>query len=181
VRFLVENGPNCKPIDGLLVYLPQLRKQALITVITIGNCVAPNKPRHSGRIILRGRKYQLDERGQMRFGWSISSLVILLLLACQVTTPASTPFPFTITIPTPEPTLNPVNCSTILCCIGCPSIPVVRIIDSDTFESAQDQRVRLFRVNTPERGQSCFNEVTERLRQLVGRSVGVEFGPRQAD
>jgi endonuclease YncB( thermonuclease family) len=117
----------------------------------------------------------------MRLGWSISGLVILLVLACQASTPASTPFPFTITIPTPKPTLNPANCSTILCCTDCPSIPVVRVIDGDTFESAQGQRVRLFGVNTPERGQSCFNEATERLRQLAGRSVGVEFGPRQAD
>jgi micrococcal nuclease len=58
---------------------------------------------------------------------------------------------------------------------------VVRVIDGDTFEIAQGQRVRLFGVNTPERGQSCFSEATERLRQLAGRSVGVEFGPRPAD
>jgi endonuclease YncB( thermonuclease family) len=117
----------------------------------------------------------------MRLGWSISCLVILLVLACQPSTPASTPFPFTITVMTPEPTLNPVNCSTILCCTNCPSVPVVRTIDGDTFESAQGQRVRLFGVNTPERGQPCFSQATERLRQLADRSVGVEFGPRQAD
>jgi endonuclease YncB( thermonuclease family) len=108
-------------------------------------------------------------------------LVILLLLTCQVSTSASTPFPFTITIPTPEPTLNPANCSTILCYTCYPSIPVVRVIDGDSFESAQEQRVRLFGVDTPERGQPCFGEATERLRQLAGGSVGVEFGPRQAD
>ena len=57
-------------------------------------------------------------------------------------------------------------------------IDVDWVIDGDTFQSA-NARIRLFGVNTPERGEPCFTEATERLRQVAGDSVRVEFGPRQ--
>lgn len=42
-------------------------------------------------------------------------------------------------------------------------------------------RVRLFGVDTPERGQHCYSEATERLRELAGGVVRVEAGPRVQD
>lgn len=72
------------------------------------------------------------------------------------------------------------QCQTILCCPDCRSIRVSRVIDGDTFDSPMG-RVRLFGVDTPERGQRCHAPATERLRKLAGSSVRVEPGPREAD
>ena len=72
------------------------------------------------------------------------------------------------------------RCSTIICCSDCMEIEVDRVIEGDTFESA-NARIRLFGVDTPDRGERCFNEATERLKQLVSDAVWVEFGPRQED
>ena len=47
----------------------------------------------------------------------------------------------------------------------------------DTFVSGSS-RVRLFGVDTPEVGQSCATEATERLRGLARDTVRVEPGPR---
>jgi endonuclease YncB( thermonuclease family) len=41
-------------------------------------------------------------------------------------------------------------------------MPVDRVIDGDTFDSAST-RIRLFGMNTPERGDACFTEATDRL------------------
>jgi micrococcal nuclease len=57
---------------------------------------------------------------------------------------------------------------------------VDRVIDGDTFDSA-NARIRLFGVDTPERGEACFTEATDRLKELSGNSVRVELGPRQKD
>jgi micrococcal nuclease len=57
---------------------------------------------------------------------------------------------------------------------------VKRVIDGDTFDSGST-RIRLFGVDTPERGDKCFNEATNRFTELAGDSVRVESGPRQGD
>jgi endonuclease YncB( thermonuclease family) len=67
---------------------------------------------------------------------------------------------------------------TTLSCPDCPLVEVNRVIDGDTFDSAWG-RVRLFGVEAPERGDRCFAEATDRLRQLAGELVRVEHGPRQ--
>ena len=72
------------------------------------------------------------------------------------------------------------DCGTELCCQECTSVSVTRIIDGDTFVSA-DERVRLFGADTPERGERCFDEATERLCDLASRAVRVEIGPRTRD
>lgn len=69
---------------------------------------------------------------------------------------------------------------TELRCLECPTLEVSQVIDGDTFVSPAG-RVRLFGVDTPERGQRCFQEATERLRQLTGRTARVEAGPRDTD
>ncbi|MCH8279369.1 MAG: thermonuclease family protein [Chloroflexi bacterium] len=62
----------------------------------------------------------------------------------------------------------------------CPTLEVSRVIDGDTFDSPAG-RVRLSGVDTPERGQRCSKEATDRLRQLAGTTVRVEAGPRETD
>ena len=42
-------------------------------------------------------------------------------------------------------------------------------------------RVRLFGVDTPERGKSCFQEATDFTRMAAGSKVRIENGPRQTD
>jgi micrococcal nuclease len=54
------------------------------------------------------------------------------------------------------------------------------VIDGDTFDSSVG-RVRLFGVDTPERGEGCYREATERLGELACNSVRVEPGPREQD
>jgi endonuclease YncB( thermonuclease family) len=109
----------------------------------------------------------------------IAVLSVVVLVGCS-STPEATPFPFTIEVGPFEPTLDPTHCSTRVCCSDCSSIPVDRVIDGDTFVSA-NATVRLFGVDTPERGQPCFTEATDRLRELVGGSVRGERGPRAGD
>lgn len=103
-----------------------------------------------------------------------------LILACAVPTPVAPTFPFTIEIASPEPTIDISDCSTIICCSDCPDIGMDRAIDGDTFQSA-NARIRLFGVDTPERGEKCFTEATERFKELAGDTVRVEFGPRSLD
>ncbi len=72
-------------------------------------------------------------------------------------------------------------CDTTLCCEDCPATSVSRIVDGDTFITGQGQRVRLYGADTPERGERCFSEATNRLRELAGAAVRVETGPRLRD
>ena len=104
--------------------------------------------------------------------WLALTVTILAVsLACTAETPVNTPFPFTIEIASPEPTLDLSNCSTVICCAECMPIDVDRIIDGDTFESA-NARIRLFGVDTPERGEPCFTEATKRFKELAGGMYG---------
>ena len=70
--------------------------------------------------------------------------------------------------------------STNLRCPDCETIPVTRIIDGDTFVSGET-RIRLYGMDTPEIGEKCADEATERLRKLAGDTVRVERGPRPTD
>ena len=54
------------------------------------------------------------------------------------------------------------------------------MIDGDTLDSPSG-RVRLFGVDTPERGEPCATKATNRLSELAGGSVRLEDGPRLTD
>ncbi len=57
---------------------------------------------------------------------------------------------------------------------GAVVVEVLKVIDGDTLDvrSAQTElRVRLFGVDTPERGEACFQEATDRLAALAGTEV----------
>jgi micrococcal nuclease len=52
---------------------------------------------------------------------------------------------------------------------------VVRIVDGDTLRAIVDgveEQVRLFGVDTPERGEPCFQDATDVLRSLVATNGG---------
>ena len=70
--------------------------------------------------------------------------------------------------------------SSDLRCPDCETIPVTRVIDGDTFVSG-NTRVRLYGMDTPEIGEPCADEATERLKDLAGSTVRVELGPRGVD
>jgi len=95
-------------------------------------------------------------------------------------TPVAAPFPYTVEIGSPGPTIDITGCTTVICCSDCPDLDVDRIIDGDTFDSA-NARIRLFGIDTPERGEKCFSEATDRLREIAGDTVLVERGPRAED
>ena len=73
------------------------------------------------------------------------------------------------------------SCGTTPCYSNYPAIPVLRVIEGDTFATSGNQSVRLFGVDTPERGEKCYREATARLRELAGSEVRIELGPRSKD
>ena len=100
----------------------------------------------------------------------------LLAVACATVEAPEQPRAITLGIGTTDG-----SCGTTLCCSNCPTIPVLRVIDGDTFATSGNQSVRLFGVDTPERGEECYREATNRLRELAGGEVRVELGPRSLD
>ncbi len=62
-----------------------------------------------------------------------------------------------------------------LCCFHRPVFKVTRVIDGEEL------RIRLYGVDSPEKGEPCFEEATDRLRELAGDEVRVELGPRSQD
>ena len=69
---------------------------------------------------------------------------------------------------------------TTLRCPDCPERRVTRVIDGDTFETPSGP-VRLFGIDTPERGEKCYREAKNALKSLVGSTVRLELGPRTMD
>jgi micrococcal nuclease len=61
---------------------------------------------------------------------------------------------------------------------------VVDVIDGDTIDvliAGQRQRVRYYGIDAPEQGEKCYQEATERNRQLVGTTVRLEADVRDKD
>lgn len=85
--------------------------------------------------------------------------------------------------PYPAP---PITAETVFC--GDPDSMqrggVLRIVDGDTLHveiDGVDETVRLYGVDTPERGDRCFNEATETLRALAGDAVRLLPDARNRD
>lgn len=52
---------------------------------------------------------------------------------------------------------------------------VARVIDGDTFELITGERVRLIGIDTTEKGEKCYQEAKDRLRELVeGKDIILE-------
>lgn len=55
------------------------------------------------------------------------------------------------------------------------TITVTKVIDGDTVDLSDGQRVRLLGINTPEKGQPYYEEATNRLKELIeGKEVSLE-------
>tara|TARA_Y100000310_G_scaffold334097_1_gene413025 strand:- start:5845 stop:6321 length:477 start_codon:yes stop_codon:yes gene_type:complete len=62
------------------------------------------------------------------------------------------------------------------------SIFVQRVIDGDTVVLSSGARLRLIGIDAPEKGEPCFGESAEFLREQVsGKLVEIEFGAEQYD
>jgi micrococcal nuclease len=64
------------------------------------------------------------------------------------------------------------------------SASVVRIIDGDTLDvllAGEAERVRIFGIDTAERGEACFSEASARLRALAGAEIRVLADERNRD
>lgn len=75
-----------------------------------------------------------------------------------------------------------LDSQTTLQCQDCEPFTVSRIIDGDTIDVNGGQtRIRIYGADTPERGEKCFTEATDAMRQMAGSTVRVESGPRPSD
>ena len=109
-----------------------------------------------------------------RLLWICIALTILIGLACDAPQKPPEPSPSGST-GIPGPPTTSINCP------DCEAYSVDRIVDGDTLDLADGTRVRLYGVDTRERGEACFSEATDRLRQLAGNTVRLETGPRLTD
>lgn len=65
-----------------------------------------------------------------------------------------------------------------------PLVAVERVVDGDTLDvraSGLTLRVRVYGINTTERGEACYTEGTRRLEALAGREVRLVPDRRQQD
>ena len=87
----------------------------------------------------------------MRFIFLGATLLLLLISACSTSTSErEQPEAIDLGMSTTDG-----SCGTTLCCLNCPAIPVVRVVDGDTFLTTSNHSVRLFGVDAPERGEMC--------------------------
>jgi hypothetical protein len=58
----------------------------------------------------------------------------------------------------------------LICSQGEPAT-LVKVIDGDTIDvklsNGKEERIRLIGIDTPERGETCFSEATDRLKELL--------------
>jgi micrococcal nuclease len=90
---------------------------------------------------------------------------------------AATPTPTPTPIATPPPYLHP-NPQSL------EQATVEKIIDGDTIDvciAGKHQRVRYYGIDAPEEGEKCYQEATERNRELVGTIVRLEADARDKD
>ena len=69
---------------------------------------------------------------------------------------------------------------TVIFCPDCELVDVLGVIDGDTIDTPIG-RVRFYGIDTPERGEPCYDEAKEFTRILVGDQVRLEDGPRHED
>jgi micrococcal nuclease len=61
---------------------------------------------------------------------------------------------------------------------------VVKVVDGDTLDvvvNGGEERVRVFGIDTPERGERCFSEASDRLAQLSASRIGMRADVRERD
>ena len=100
--------------------------------------------------------------------------------ACSPSAPSPCSRPPAFTSSTGEPSSPVVVAQTVITCPDCQLVDVTRVIDGDTIDTSIG-RVRLYGLNTPERGDVCSGEATAAMGRLAGNSVRLEDGPRFTD
>jgi endonuclease YncB( thermonuclease family) len=92
--------------------------------------------------------------------------------------PFASPTPFLQTpTPTPPPFLHP-NPQSL------EQATVEKVIDGDTIDvltGGELQQVRYYGIDAPDEGEKCYEEATERNRELVGTSVRLEADAHNED
>lgn len=92
--------------------------------------------------------------------------------------PLDSPTPLLQTpTPTPPPFIHP-NPQSL------EQATVENVIDGDTMDvliGGERQRVRYYGIDAPEEGEECYEEATERNRELVGTTVRLEPDARNED
>ncbi|MCL6500913.1 MAG: thermonuclease family protein, partial [Candidatus Pacearchaeota archaeon] len=59
---------------------------------------------------------------------------------------------------------------------------IVEVIDGDTVKTSNNETIRLLHVNTPEKGEECYQEAKNRLRELVeNKTVWLERDMQDKD
>ena len=110
----------------------------------------------------------------INYGLLIGLICVATALGCGSNSTSLTPT-------LDEPAINSEPPTTSFDCPSCEAFSVGRVIDGDTLDLVDGARVRLYGVDTPERGEPCFTEATDRLRQLAGNTMRLENGPRATD
>jgi len=119
------------------------------------------------------QKHSTQSRISHGFVFTALIVVLMLVSACGEEKVADDVFVAENIQPAGPPT-------TSFSCTKCQLVEVNRVIDGDTIDTSIG-RVRFFGVDTPERGDECFNEATDFTRLLVGTEVRLEDGPRLKD
>ena len=105
---------------------------------------------------------------------AVITLFLLLLQGCFSTgTPGASPHSDT----TAGVTSTAIRNSSIdlikdpILCLQGEQATVVKVVDGDTIDATlgngKKERVRLIGIDTPERGETCFSEATQRVRELL--------------
>ena len=134
-----------------------------------------------------------------RFCLVAAALLALGLAACDVdnaspppianspvSAPTATPAPEDATAcarpyPSGTPTVETVFCADPATMLRA---PVIRIVDGDTIHveiDGTDETVRFYGIDTAERGQPCFAEASDRVRDLAGAAVLLRSDARDED
>ena len=144
-------------------------------------------PGGSGRLVCRIGTSQKTDMGKhcasrsypknMRHALTALTVTALagLASACGIASSTGEPRSPVITAIT-----GPPSPQTVISCPDCLLVNVTNVVDGATFDTGVG-RVRVFGVDTPERGDTCFSEATAATERLTGSQVRLEDGPRLTD
>ena len=124
--------------------------------------------------------------------------IALFVAACNTASPADerpspgaslspdsvmSPVPAAVCAPPDDapPDVAPVFCADVA---AMETARVLKIVDGDTLDvllDGREERARVFGIDTPERGQPCFREASDRLEALAGSQVRLRPDARARD
>jgi micrococcal nuclease len=134
-----------------------------------------------------------------RFWLVAATLLALGFAACDVdnassppiakspaSAPTATASPVDATVCAPPYPSAPLTVETVFCADPATMLraPVIRIVDGDTIHveiDGTDETVRFYGIDTAERGQPCFAEASDRVRELAGAAVLLRSDVRDQD